>query len=442
MASPYKLTMTKLQNTRRSIANEMRWGMGLITLLMVLVYSYFLLSYFDRGLEEAMSSNLRLEARAYAAHYENNDDVVLPTQGKMRLYADWSALPESFRKRFKEDTLVHNRLAVVDNIKPRWPLISRERPDDGQLFAIFYFKVNDEKQIYATYNLTKEDFSQRDIETFESNLKETLPLGVISLLLMLGLTYLLSRRISQSIQRLEVWTHQLSVENCKNPPPDFNYREANELAQRLQEAFVRISQLVEREHYFLRHASHELRTPIAVTKTSLELLNKIGLRDNQVSPFKRLQRANKNMQQLTETLLWSSRETTPNLHHTDVDVRALLQEQVDDLQYLLEGKDVELSVKPESLELAIQSLPETPLRIVFSNLIRNAFQHTPSGEVRIHLEKNILRIQNTYHEKSSEPQTEHSFGLGLMLVHELCDRLDWKVDLNVESSWMQVEVQW
>jgi len=109
---------------------------------------------------------------------------------------------------------------------------------------------------------------------------------------------------------------------------------------------------------------------------------------------------------------------------------------------LLEGKDVEVTIKPTSLELAKQSLPETPLRIVFSNLIRNAFQHTPSGEVRIHLDENMLRIQNTFHEKSSEPQNEHSFGLGLMLVHELCDRLGWQVDLNVESAWMEVEVRW
>lgn len=79
---------------------------------------------------------------------------------------------------------------------------------------------------------------------------------------------------------------------------------------------------------------------------------------------------------------------------------------------------------PASSQLAKQSLPEIPLRIVFSNLIRNAFQHTPCGEVRIHFDENKLCIQNTFHEVADELQNEHSFGLGLMLVRELCERLD------------------
>ena len=77
--------MTNKQKKRWSIAQEVRWDMGLITLLIVLTYSYFLFSYFNRGLDEAMSTSLRLETKAYAAHYEAGNDVILPQQGKMRL---------------------------------------------------------------------------------------------------------------------------------------------------------------------------------------------------------------------------------------------------------------------------------------------------------------------------------------------------------------------
>lgn len=211
------------------------------------------------------------------------------------------------------------------------------------------------------------------------------------------------------------------------PHPNFRYAELEQIASQLQGSYQRNAVLLEREHQFLRHASHELRTPIAVTRTNLELIEKMGMPPGYERPVERIDRANKGMQQLTETLLWLSRENeaAPSVHEIALD--QLLHELIDDLRYLLNEKEVAL--KTEHIQaLSPRLVSITPMRIILSNLIRNAFQYTCEGEIRFDLNEERLIIENI--DAGSEMvDPDNSFGLGLMLVKKICEKLGWELDL-------------
>lgn len=396
----------------RSLKREFRWIMLFITLIVVIIYTVFLRSYFERGLDHATRTILMMEARAYQAEYVvKKDETPLPHTAYIKAYRNWDQLPELFKQYFPPNTHKHSQIQI-------------EAGKHCGALALLPYEVDEGKMLYVTYQLPFSELTKADRIHFMSNFKDTLPLAIIVLLLTLGLTYFVGWRMSKPSQRLRHWANNLSLDDLKSCPPNFKYEKPNHIAKALHAAFQRLNTLVEREHYFLRHASHELRTPIAVIRANLSLLDKVGLKDKQRIPFDRLQRANKNMQLLTETLLWSSRETSPQINKQDTNLNTLVQEQIEDLSYLLEGKEIDLSIQAAADDPII-CVAITPLQIVLANLIRNAFQHTNEGQVSIDITAEQITIRNRDEQSTPALQNKESFGLGLLLVQELCERLDW-----------------
>ncbi len=103
-----------------------------------------------------------------------------------------------------------------------------------------------------------------------------------------------------------------------------------------------MQQSLDREQEFLSYASHELRTPIAVTRTNSELLSKMMTVNNspekQIEVVERIKRASITMTDLTETLLWLNRSEGKSLVTENVQLGELTEQLVHDLDYLLEGK--------------------------------------------------------------------------------------------------------
>jgi len=258
------------------------------------------------------------------------------------------------------------------------------------------------------------------------------------ILLMLLAVWFHNRRISRHTSQLANWAESLGLERCE--PPNFRYSEMQRIAEQLSSAFQRIARLLDREHQFLRHASHELRTPIAITRANMELLNKVGVPQPIATPIERIARANQSMQQLTETLLWLSRESEAPPSLRSVNLCQLLDCVSEELQYLLQTKTV--TVKRDYAQALEDSvLAETPLRIVLSNLVRNAYQYTAEGEVLFTITQQRLIIENIDTTDGEQPaDQDHSFGLGLMLANKICERLGWQLLLEPNGQGMRAEL--
>ncbi|WP_372881212.1 sensor histidine kinase [Psychromonas sp.] len=263
-------------------------------------------------------------------------------------------------------------------------------------------------------------------------------IAIFSLLLLL-----IMRTIAAPVESLRHWARSLNEKNLQQSPPDFGYKELNTLAQIIHRSLHTVQESLDREHEFLRYASHELRTPIAVIRTNVELLRKINEREQmsgkQKAVVERIERAGFTMSHLTETLLWLSRDNQISPALRTIQLNQLVLNLTEELHYLLQGKSVEVQVKTSDCAL---ELPETACRIVLTNLIRNAYQHTQSGLVSIVQNQHQVSIQNVNSDSGEEgnSSSELGFGLGLKLTEKLIRQFNWQYHSQVEPQGHKVEV--
>jgi signal transduction histidine kinase len=123
-----------------------------------------------------------------------------------------------------------------------------------------------------------------------------------------------------------------------------------------------------------------------------------------------------------ETLLWANRQSNSLPKFGQIDLRRELDCVVENYSYLLDERDVSLTVTGSGAATG----PVAAVRIVLSNLVRNAFQYTVDGEVRIVIAPREVSIENSSSvDDNIQSDDEYGFGLGLELVDLMCQRFDW-----------------
>ncbi|MEM9620377.1 MAG: HAMP domain-containing sensor histidine kinase [Pseudomonadota bacterium] len=204
----------------------------------------------------------------------------------------------------------------------------------------------------------------------------------------------------------------------------------------------RLDEFVERERLFTRDASHELRTPIAVFKGSLDLLERRqSLSDADGKILHRMRRSVEGMETLVETLLMLAREDGFVEPANAFDATALVQKQVEALQPLAENTNNTLSMTSDAKVIA-NGHPRV-IEILTSNLISNALQFTQDGRVDVHITEKELAVTDTGIGMDEDTQARMfqpffrgdpqmangGYGLGLAIVRRLVDRCGWQLEV-------------
>ena len=403
--------------------------LAFITITLVLVVGYSMLSarYFMGGMDTIVADNL---VRA-ASLPLNNEELYRNTalQG-YSITQHWEDQPAFIR-----DTIA--KPPPVDNVLHKTRIETQTgRPDK----LIFYLGTAiPEGQRYVSFYISPEQVSDMVRDNARSSLMTLLMIGLATALAVGLVAWWLLRKASYPISRLGSWARHLNESTLNEPVPDFGFRDLNDFAELVRSGLISVQQGLEREQTFLRHSSHELRTPISVIRSNIELLHKLKSRQpetrqdpRETAVLERIDRASQTMKYLTETLLWLSRDDNENLPQTEVRLDRLVQNLVTELKYLLDGKTVRLSVQTEPCTC---TLPETAARIVLSNLLRNAFQHTWEGEVSISQQGHQVKISNRQTQQTeSESSGDLGFGLGLQLTKKLTDRLGWQYDNSIRPD--------
>ncbi len=276
-----------------------------------------------------------------------------------------------------------------------------------------------------------------------------LPLSVILLFIyaLSFLTYRLSQRAVSPLvrlsQRLEhydpaISTDSLSLDDLRGDA------EVNTMIDALDQFTRRLESFVARERDFTRDASHELRTPIAVIRASLDLLGRNRDRPPaDQAALERMRRTVVQMQGLIEGLLLLAREGDPSPAAERADVGAIVAEQVDLFADLARssGNRVEVIVDGGLVAAA----PRNLIAIAIANLLRNALTYTREGTVQITVGASSVRIRDTGIGMTDEERARlfepffrgeaarsagAGHGLGLAIVRRLADRFGWRVTID------------
>ncbi|MBY0339909.1 MAG: HAMP domain-containing histidine kinase [Rhodocyclaceae bacterium] len=199
----------------------------------------------------------------------------------------------------------------------------------------------------------------------------------VALLVVAGFTYLLARPIAQIEAGIRSLGERRFHERVVVEGPD----DLVQLGEQLNWLRERLQQLEEQKAQFLRHVSHELKTPLTALREGSELLAEgtAGALAPRQQEIVRILRDNSlHLQQLIEDLL----------RHGEAEFRAVrLEIREFPLADLVTGvaerhgiamQAKQLTLRKEVMAQQLRSDPER-VRVILDNLLSNAIKHAPAG---------------------------------------------------------------
>lgn len=393
-----------------------------VVLLISALLSYQSVRFFFDGFD-VFYSNLMLEmGSVYPDNGKDYQEVL-----DYYLTTDWQKVPEPVRNVFKKPPEVYNTSFTEFH---DWIYIAPPK----RVYTIMAVKNADRVVYVARYT---ERFLE-DIEHDQERLGEEHLIDPMLLLVILGVStialfvvvlLIIFKRLAKPVESLQNWASQLTINDADKPVPSFKFKELNAVAELIRKNMASEAKVIQREQKFLGYASHELRTPIAVLRTNSNLLEKVNPNpsDKERKIRDRISRASLTMKSMTETLLWLSREQEIEMPTEQLDMGSLLKDATQELNYLLSGKNIEVSLETDG---SLVSAAKIPCQILLNNLIRNAFQHTQQGQVLIvHMSDRVV-IHNIEDLQETRAQVETEslgFGLGMQLVEKLTEQFGWDI---------------
>lgn len=421
-----------------TLRRQLIWiGLAMAVCCLLLTFSFAI------SLIDLTSNNLmQLEAETIIRQHQHNPEQPLPRSPIQSAWYHWQDIPQATRQLFDNQDIV-----------PGKPLeaITLSASGQSEYVYLMHYQTGSES-LYLVNRHSAEELEATFFNLLAGALTRSSAITLLILIPLFILIAWLIRRMLEPLKLLSDWSARLNTASesemqepeqgrpsVKDPGVEIHFpiSELNQIAHRLCQGINRVRAANQREQTFLKHASHELRTPLAVIQASLDTLN---LQTEEHTPADRsVQRALKashRMIQLSETLLWLARDSDKTIPRQPVAIRSLCQQLIQDHRYLLNNRSVAVQWHSDEDYLEIEG---PLLSIVFSNLIRNAFQHCSDGAVEIRVEKQSLTIINTVQdpigcessgESSDESGYEPGFGLGLQLVQKICQKLGWQFEFH------------
>lgn len=386
----------------------------LSALLVALLFSLFNFVFLYSVEDVAFEHLLEEEAVHQRQHWQQHGELTAPMREYVTVHASAAGFPAEVRQ-----TLIHEPARrEFSGGDDRHYHLATFQPAPGQPQVYLLAEVSE-------YLLVRPIRNRMLVFYAFSALAVLLIAGIIS--------YLLGRRATAPLTQLVAVLDNIKPD--ARPPAfaaDFPDNEIGQLATALEQALARIAAFIEREQHFTRDASHELRTPVAVIRSSAELLENQQLPDHARDQVQQIHAAALQMEQLVSTLLALAREA-PVAAHSPVMLLPILEKSIVQHAHLLRDKDVQLNIQIS--ETATVAVPAPVLSILLNNLVANAFQYTASGVIRIAWQNRTLEIcdsgpgvEDHVVERLGEPllkgRASTGFGLGLSIVKRLCDRFD------------------
>ncbi len=400
-------------------------AMVMICVLVVVAYSFISARYYIIGVSNVVEWTMRDVARSW-----NNNDfqssenkTQTATVAGYHIAPTWEQVPDIIKQKLPDARSDKNTfVALKEDIV---------RKDGGQGMAIYHigkFTKTDGTPLYISRVINSDSVPQEIKKTSHQIWHWTLYVGAITSVVFIFLVYLVMKSVSNPIQALNRWASNLNEDNIGEAPPQFRYKELNDLAHLIQSSLMSVRSALDREQELLRNCSHELRTPIAVIRNNLELLQKLHppTGEQEQTALARMTRASKTMTDLTDTLIRLSHNENLVSETEPMALAKLIDQQCDQLTYLLTGKDIRVT---KALDDTTLPLPAVASQVILNNLLRNAYQHTISGNINIVQEGSRIKIINDISQCDVSCPNEAGYGLGLKLCQKIAAHFEWTLTI-------------
>ena len=340
-----------------------------------------------------------------------------------------------------------NGVYYMDSLQEAVDTRGDDQPDDAEEI---YISIPEDK-----WDEFANDFSVQVYNNKADYRKNSLIISAVLALLGGVATYFISGHALRPLREFSDKIEKVQAQNLADSRIEENQvKELNQLSVSYNRMLERLSDAFEIQRQFTANAAHELRTPLALMQVQLDLYHSNGHPDNDadtVQMIKMVTEQNDRLNKMVKTLLDMSELQTVG-RDDEIILDALVDEVLEDLEPLAEGKNIRLIGKCKDITMVGSDI--LIYRLVY-NLVENAIKYNHSGgQVTVtayRKEKHVyLSVEDTgngipeeLRERVFEPffRVDKSrsrelggVGLGLALVHEIVRVHDGSITVKSSPS--------
>ncbi len=427
--------------------------------LILLTFSYYIYSTAQEGLSRNLDSVLKFVSFDFLSDFEHG------------YYVDAKNAATDLQSELKISPLFVK--VIYYNKKSKMPEYSSLSSQENK--ALFEVPLHEAGKLYEIDYYDKDDYRVSSMLIWEDEkkkvffqlatpkekhsplLKELVLILLIAnpviLLIYLLLSNILMKRMLSPVYGVIAMVKRISAQKLfkrletQHIPLEIEELVAtfNELLQRLEESFKRIST-------FSSDASHELKTPLTVIKGEID----VALRHERTPQEYKIvleavgaeaDRVQETIEQLLFLAQRDSTEMSENFQNTYFD--ELLLDAVSQLQPFAKSREIEIKIT-QVIPFTVNA-NEALLKIVCANLIKNAILYSPkNSQVQVNLKEDkehyILQIEDAgqgiakeelpfvyerfYRAEKSRARQNGGTGLGLSIVKMILDLHHYTISMH------------
>ena len=340
-----------------------------------------------------------------------------------------------------------NGVYYMDSLQEAVDTRGDDQPDDAEEI---YISIPEDK-----WDEFANDFSVQVYNNKADYRKNSLIISAVLGLLGGVATYFISGHALRPLREFSDKIEKVQAQNLADSRIEENQvKELNQLSVSYNRMLERLSDAFEIQRQFTANAAHELRTPLALMQVQLDLYHSNGHPDNDadtVQMIKMVTEQNDRLNKMVKTLLDMSELQTVG-RDDEIILDALVDEVLEDLEPLAEGKNIRLIGKCKDITMVGSDI--LIYRLVY-NLVENAIKYNHSGgqvtvtadrkekHVYLSVEDTGTGIPEELKERVFEPffRVDKSrsrelggVGLGLALVREIVRVHDGSITVKSNPS--------
>ena len=264
-----------------------------------------------------------------------------------------------------------NGVYYMDSLQEAVDTRGDDQPDDAEEI---YISIPEDK-----WDEFANDFSVQVYNNKADYRKNSLIISAVLALLGGVATYFISGHALRPIREFSDKIEKVQAQNLADSRIEENQvKELNQLSVSYNRMLERLSAAFEIQRQFTANAAHELRTPLALMQVQLDLYHSNSHPDNDADTVQMIQMVteqNDRLNKMVKTLLDMSELQTVG-RDDEIVLDALVDEVLEDLEPLAEGKNIRLIGKCKDITMVGSDI--LIYRLVY-NLVENAIKYNHSG---------------------------------------------------------------